>query len=289
MRAGHTIALLLLASLLASPSTGLAAPPGSTHEISLRLTVEEHAREGDTREASRVRRVALLELARERLMRRVEAARIKDTKLTVVGDQLHITLRTRETRQWAASLLLAPGELGVHPLMPQGKLWSQLAAQLPAGVELRQPDDSMDPEDAYLWSTQSSLLERVAKRTALSQIALGVSPDADGGWRLLAYGPALATHQHVTRVSPESTSVSGEPFVSLGLAYKASADTPLAVVLDGEIIALTRASAEREGLQLACPVPGDIAAQRACVQLMAGRLGAHLPITLKLVSGALDD
>ncbi|MBA2665377.1 MAG: hypothetical protein H0U74_24020 [Bradymonadaceae bacterium] len=286
----------LLASLggvllpAASAQAQAQSKPRSSNEVVLKLLIPRP--EGANAEIRRLKHTEMARMASERIERRLSHAGVKDFRVEVEPHGiLRVTAHSSMDSDTIAGIVIPRGQMELRPLVATGSDWTSIADAIPSDIELRQDIDSLDAQNAYLWSNRREVLESFVNRISLGEAQVFVYPD-EGGWRSLTLGPSLANHNDLQQVHRKTTP-SGVPFVLLELrddvahrmrqSLQISESSHLAVVLDGEIVATLRFSAERisSHLELSCPPHlRNSRAQNTWVTQVAGRLAAPIPIVL---------
>lgn len=238
-------------------------------------------------EARRLKRKQLAQTVAKRIKRRLFAAGVKSAtvKPGLHGEIAINVIGKKYTKSWLESIVVPPGQLGIHPRVDAGDWWKDLTSDLPKGVRLRQPR-GQDASQAYLWSTDDKVLRGYLKRITLPDVRLGVLPHKKG-WRSVVYKAPVLNEAYLNQASAV-TSKTGRPFVAL--TFKNKAQTVWAkqtakqyvVVLDGEVLSSMGKPSATTNLQLKLMCPGIqlIKAQRTCVRQITGRLAAPIPIRL---------
>lgn len=313
--------VLLTALLSLSPAAGALGGAGTAHaqqrgqrgaEKIVKLRILETKSPDSTPEAAKnpsadrfaaQKRAALTQLTARHIRTRLKAAEIKDFSVTRSGlSTILVRVRGHVAREVITGIVVPRGQLELRPVQPAGAYWLRASAALPAGVQLRQEQGSLDADQAYLWSADAQTLRdalQVLEASAGPGIAapggalkFAIYPD-DAGWRSLALSSPIATHRDVASASIRQGKT-GEPFVQLlfqndlGHAFQAntavSADaSSWAVLLDGEVVSLLSSRAQNLGNSLNIKAPAPLrtrSARQAWAQQVAGRLAAHIPVAL---------
>ncbi|RDV36568.1 hypothetical protein DV096_19135 [Bradymonadaceae bacterium TMQ3] len=288
------IALLGTTALLAGPSaTSAEAQRVQRHSdrtVRLTLVVESpdiEAEPDDTRR-TRARRL-LAEEASKRILTRLKAIGVKDPR-AIVTPQNHIQVVAPGalSAQVVRGALLAPGKLEIRPVAERSPHWTELAGQLPEGVEIRQNPGQVSPDRVHLWSADFATLHRFTRRLALGETRVEVFPTREG-WRTLDLGEVLATEENLAS-SELRSSPAGIPFVQIELepgsaetlrgAASSHTSTTLAVMLDGEVVSLIHRTG---GQALEIPCPDHLRShqsRQAWAAQVAGRLATPIPLTI---------
>jgi hypothetical protein len=228
--------------------------------------------------------------AAKRIRKRLRAAELKHWDVVTSGrNQIRVNVYSEYDKRRLASILVPAGEMSIRPVLLVGDAWTDQLGKLPEGVELRQPEESMRAEAAFLWSRSRRTLDQAIKAAPLPGVDVGVYP-YKGGWRTMAMGAPVATHRSVQAVSIEYGS-SGDAYVRLNLdaagapekSKRYGSGAQWALVLDGEIVRSWRATGETLETAINLRPPrhlGSKTAQAFWSQQVAGRLGAHIPVPL---------
>ena len=185
--------------------------------------------------------------------------------------------------------MTAPGKVEVRRTTPSKPDWLGFARELPEGIEIR---GDLPP---YLWSAKRGTLSQFLARVSLPDGALLVFPD-DNGFRSVSLGATVATERQIKGVKARQSSTGGS-FVSVDFetavgaslaAAHVSEVEPVAIVLDGELVAFVPAKSflEHSPIRLSVPdgaVPNNRAQRDLWVRQVAGRLAAPLPIAIAVL------
>lgn len=295
-RFATTLALLIFAALL-WPATVFAADPS----VKLDLVVPPETMKADTTsgEMSGDTLKEITNEAAERIRKRLKAAEIKHWDVVTSGpNQIRVNVYSSYSRGQLASMLVPAGAMSIRPTIPVGDRWTELLSNLPEGVELRQPGDSMKAEAAFLWSRSRRTLESAIESVALPGLEVATYP-YKGGWRTVAMGSPVATHRSVQSISIERGG-SGDAYIRLNLDAAAAPEqsarrgvgSQWAMVLDGEIVRLWRESGQRLDTSINIRPPSHLNSRDAkarWAQQVAGRLAAHIPVPLVEVEDVDED
>ncbi|MGM0555187.1 MAG: hypothetical protein ACQEVA_02310 [Myxococcota bacterium] len=279
-------ALLLLAFLW--PVSAAAGDPSVTLELVVPPEKAEASVEGENFPDDTLKEITTE--AAERIRKRLRAAEIKHWDVVTSGrNQIRISVYSPFARGRLASILVPAGEMSIHPVLYVGDKWTEQLSRLPEGVELRQPDDSMRAEAAFLWSRSRRTLNKAIAAVPLPGVEVNVYP-YEGGWRTVAMGSSVATHRSIQSVSIEHGN-SGDSYVRLNLdaagapeeSTRYGSGSQWALVLDGEIVRSWHATGETLETTINLRPPrhlGSKDAQSFWSQQVAGRLAAHIPVPL---------
>ena len=281
-------AAVLLAGLIAGVGPALSAGPSGT--ISMRVDVPApQGTEGGVQEKARDevgRRVT------KRLRDRMDAAGVKFSTVERLEDgTLKITVNADLGRPLLEGIVVPAGDFALSPILKVGDRWASKSGEMPDGIELRQREESMDPRDAFLWSSSRSALEAFIEAVELPGSRVLTFAHA-GGWRTVTLGEPVVTHEQLATSRIRSVRT-GAPYVSLELSsdgqrrfrsHRAGAATEgsFAAVLDGEVVAMVDRTALTEGtLNLTAPdqIDGTTALANWARQV-AGRLAAPIPVAV---------
>lgn len=228
--------------------------------------------------------------ASERIRKRMRATEIKHWDVVTEGrNQIRVSVYSPYSRGRLASILVPAGEMSIRPMLAVGDKWTELLGRLPEGVELRQPEDSMRADAAFLWSRSRRTLNKAIEAAPLPGLTVGAYP-YKSGWRTVALGEAVATHRSVQSASIERSG-SGDSYVRLHLdgagAPESSArqgdGSSWALMLDGEIVRTWQESSETLDPSINIRPPRHLTSKQARAawsQTVAGRLAAHIPVRL---------
>lgn len=289
-RSSFFILALVCLSSLALPSPAWAAQPVTVKVMAPTPVLDT----SDSAQVSPIKGNAALQLQQqigkilvERLKRRLEAAGVKDVRLsTTAGATITVTVYGDYTKDWLYGVIVPVGRFGLHPIGSVGTMWQELEGELPKTIMLRE-QSAAQGDEPYLWSKDRAALEAFIKRVALPKITIAVAPD-QGGWRTVALGPALLNESLIKEVTLKKTS-QGTPFGLLLLHERAKSiwkdrdeDERFALVLDGEVLSVIRkpAVSTQAQLQVMCATFAEPKAQERCVSQIVGRLAAPLPTPL---------
>lgn len=299
------VLIILLTTFAGAASLTLALPEAQAQartlqEVSLKLVVAnpEPPATAGTSQNAQTTEAADSQEARARALRHAEITRITarsiEKRLTAAGVKqftvqpqrhgtIHITAHTSIERDALTALVTAPGNLEIRPILQSGDDWTSIASALPRGIELHQDAEHFDPQYAYLWSAQHSTLSAFLRQLAVPSTLFTVYP-TDGGWRSLSLGEPVSTQQNLARTTSKATPA-GIPFITLEFhnAFPRERGRDLAFVLDGEVITIIRSANERATARMELPTPAHLQsrdAQIAWAAQIAGRLAAHLPLTV---------
>jgi len=275
-----TVAALLLSLLSSAPAT--AGPEGVT-----KMRVDVPGPEGVEPSLRSETREKISERVVEHVRQRMRAAGVKFSTVAAVDPStVEVGVEAEYGRELLRGLALAPGRLRVRVVRHVGSEWQERATELPEGVEIRQEGSEIDPDRAFLWSSEHSVLVDVLGDVSFDDI--DVYPySTERGWRSYALGRVVVTEAEVEGTSIERMPT-GPPYVAVELSSEGRKEFrrvtkrlggPLAVVLDGEIVGFLEPSSLTEGsLHLSAPdqVAGDDALTEWARQV-AGRLAAPLP------------
>lgn len=288
------VALLGTSALLAGPMASSAEAqrvqrsPDRTVRLTLVVESPEIEAEPDENQRTRARRL-LAEEASERIITRLKAIGVKDPRAIVTPqNRIQVVAPGALSAQVVRGALLAPGKLEIRPVNEHSPHWTELAGQLPAGVEIRQNPGQVSPDRVHLWSADFTTLHRFTRRLALGETRVEVFPTRDG-WRTLDLGEVLATEDDLAS-SDLRSSPAGIPFVQIELeagsaekirsATASSASPMLAVMIDGEVVSLIRRTGS-QALEIPCPDHlRSHQSRQAWAAQVAGRLATPIPLTI---------
>jgi len=191
---------------------------------------------------SKDRKSRMADIAKERLLSRLDTARVNDAVVKVLpsGD-LAVEFRAKETLDWYRGLLLSPGNVEVRPVYTYGFNWMSLASDLPTSVEFR----GENPQPDFLWSNDRTALEETIKRIKTPEFVFAVGPDT-AGWRSYTLGQAVGGSAELKKVKVRKSS-GGMAYVTLSIstsvvdrlaASELSEVQDWAIVLDGEVVSV---------------------------------------------------
>lgn len=284
-----SLALLLVLDL----PTAQAQVEGKRVEFSLTVDRVNNADNSDEDPELRVRRQREIN---EEVIRRIE------TRLEAMGLHSHnvrtgdnrlirVTVYGRHSEAAIKSAIIPPGRLEIRPVLVDGSPWLNVAAELPPEVDLIPEPGSFRTDRLFLFSHSARHLREAIATLGSEDTQFEVFPHEDG-WRTLHLGSVAATERDISDVSI-SRNPSGIPFVSVTLSSNAAQDVRadaaagqvrhLAIIVDGEVVALHRFSDRRFSETLDIDPPRHLSSTTARNQWamqVAGRLAAPLPIRL---------
>ncbi len=278
----------LVALLLVLVLAGVALPAFAGGRVVYRLALQPppEVLAADSKAAKN----SFADIATERLRKRFEAASVKEFEFRMsTPNTLVIETGWNHERGWLEALMTAPGKVEIRRVTPEKPNWLTLAAQIPAGVELRGDDPP------YLWSAQRSALAAFLARITLPNGRLTVFPDP-GGFRSVSLGEIVATERQIKAVQALRSST-GTSFISIDFetavgaslaALHVSEVEQVAIMLDGELVAFVPAKSflEHSPVRVSVPegaVPDDRVQHDLWIRQVAGRLAAPLPIAIAVL------
>lgn len=289
-----TIIALFLFTTLAGAATLTCFTPiahAQIHQlkdVSIKLVVTNPEKDspGDSNtldaKARRLKHAEITRLTAKTVEKRLTAAGVKKFQVEskphgVILVQAHSTME----RDALSALITSRGQLDIRPVMQSGNDWQSIVSALPAGIELRQDIESLDAQNAYLWSATHSTLNVFLSQISVPATLFAVYP-SDGGWRSLTLGEPVTTQNNLAQAQTKTTP-SGVPFISLEFhqAFIRSQNQDMALVLDGEVITIISAKHERAISRIELASPPYLQsrnAQTAWVTQVSGRLAAYLPL-----------
>lgn len=286
--------LTLLVALSASATaTALPPKPTQTHDLTVLISDRPKRADGVSDDAWRQELAQVdLEVAR-RLNRRLQVAGARDVnaKPSKIG-VIRVSARTAHDRGWAEAILSGKGELEIRQVLDQGPLWDELASELPVTAKL----ESDDPDHTYLWSEDRDELITISQRIAMPGRTFHVVPRG-GGWRLLWLGEVILSNKHIAKTSREQSNT-GVSFAQVALNSQGDRawsnverGAQFAVIVDQEAVATVRSpvvTGAPASLAITCNGSWVAKSQQAtCVDIVASRLAAPVPLTLTLYNKAV--
>ncbi len=229
----------------------------------------------------------------ERIRARFEAAEVKYARVHIEDGILTVKVGGDVTSRLAAGIAFPPGEAELRPVVHVGGQWQEQLTDVPETVDLRQGDQLLDRNDAYLWSPERALLQSFVDDVSLSGAEAFVYVGEDG-WRTMSLGPPALTTSDLRESRIEFVQ-NGRPYVALKLTQtgrqelerRSEADhRRWALVVDGEIVTVLKHLKFTEGaLLVSTPkhLSSDDASLRWARQV-AGRLMAPIPVPLAELS-----
>ena len=289
----YLLALLTCTLLFAPTAPTQAASPGDLQDHILLLAVDQSVlASNDKKLSERAHQLALRELSEEvanRMERRLMAAGIRSQASALPRGRVKLTARTRKPRHWVEGIIAGGGAMEIRPDIDQTFIWSGLGGILPGDIELKETT-----RGTIAWSAERDPLANFASKLTLAQGELYIVPDADGGWRTLLLGKAVLTHKDLASAKSAQSSI-GLPFIQLTFGSSGAASwnaipraTPMAMVLDGEVITTFQTPNTRSQAQLSLQcsdiwVPAN--KQDECVEVVVGRLAAPIPMKVTIMTG----
>lgn len=237
--------------------------------------------------------------AAERIRQRMRAAEIKHWDVVTSGrNHIRVSVYGRYSRGRLASILVPTGDMSIRPVLSVGDEWTERIARVPDGVELRQPDESMRADAAFLWSRSRRVLREVVQDVPLPGVDVDVYP-YKGGWRTVALGTVVATHKSVRKASIERGG-GGDAYVRLQLdatsaperTNRHSVGSRWALVLDGEVVRVWQEASDTLDTAINLRPPSHLGSKEARLiwsQQVAGRLAAYIPVPLVEVEDVDQD
>jgi preprotein translocase subunit SecD len=271
---------------------GFATSAGAVEsEEVVELRIDVPSADSDNPDVRRQSRKKIAERVIERIRERLNAAQVKYTNVHIVdGGTVVVESDPDFDRQLLEALIFPPGNFALRPVVPSGRRWTDLTAEMPAGVELRAGDDPLDSDSAYAWSRSRRTLQSFVDEVSMPEGEVAVYP-AEGGWRTVTLGEAIVTDANVSETEIRRVQT-GSPFVSVSLSSGGDIgpsdgpaerrDRRLAVVLDGEVVALLKENA-LAGQTLSISAPDHMSGANATMRWarqVAGRLAATMPVSL---------
>lgn len=286
--AAMTALCVALGALAASTSLARGADKKAA-KLAVLVPVPESSGEGGE-EYERARLEQRTELAAKRVRKRLETARVKHFSVEIDKPHtLRISAHGGISEGLLAGIVVPQGHFELRPVERIGQKWTRSTNALPEGVELRQIEGSVSPNDAYLWSASRRSLHRAMASASFDGVELFSYPAANG-WRTLALGESVADHGDIGEASIQEGKT-GEPYVRLQFDKAISTvhvshrkRRQWAAVLDGEVVATFTRDDESFSGNLNLTAPDHLnsePARRAWAQQVAGRLAA--PIAVQIV------
>lgn len=285
--------MLLACTLLLAPSgTTQAASPGDLQDHTLLLAVDQSVIGKNEKISERAHQLALRELTEEvadRMERRLLAAGIRSQASALPRGRVKLTARTHKPRHWIEGIIAGSGAMELRPDIDQTFIWSGLGGIMPNGIELKETS-----RGTIAWSAEREPLAKFAGKLTLAQGELFIVPDSNGGWRTLLLGKAILTHKDLASAKRAQSNI-GLPFIQLTFGSSGTASwnaipraTPMAMILDGEVITTFQTPNTRSQAQLSLQcsdiwVPAN--KQDECVEVVVGRLAAPIPMKVTIMTG----
>lgn len=284
----HLATFCIIAGLLAGFATSAGAVE-SEEVVELRIDVP--SAESDNPDVRRASRKKIAERVVDRIRKRLEAAQVKYTNVHIVdGGTVIVESDPDFDRRLLEALIFPTGEFALRPVIPNGRRWTDLTGEMPAGVELRAGEDPLDSDSAYAWSRSRRTLQSFADEVSIPDGEVDVYP-AEGGWRTVTLGESIVTDADITETEIRRVQT-GSPFVSVSLSSGGdmapssgpteSRERRLAAVVDGEVVALMKPNA-LAGQTLSISAPDHLSGAKASMRWarqVAGRLAATMPVAL---------
>ena len=293
-------AILFAAVALIALAWPMTAAAGGD-EVSLTLTIPPE--KVDSEQAEEAFSADTLEEitseAADRIRKRMRAAEIKHWDVVTSGrNRIRINVYSRYSRARLASILVPSGEMAIRPVLSVGGEWTERISKVPEGVELRQPEESMRADAAFLWSRSRRALRKVVQDVPLPGVDVEVYP-YKGGWRTVALGTPVATHKSVRSASIERGG-GGEAYIRLQLDATAapertnrhSVGSRWALVLDGEVVRVWQEASDTLDTAINLRPPRHLGSKESKLiwsQQVAGRLAAYIPVPLVEVEDVDQD
>ncbi len=287
------IAIILFTTLAGAATLTLATPTAQAQirglkEVSIKLvvtnpeTISSDSEKTVDSKARRLKHAEITRLTAQTIEKRLTAAGVKKFQVDskphgVILVNAHSTME----RDALSALITSRGQFEIRPVLQSGNDWQSISSALPTGIELHQDIESLDAQNAYLWSANHNTLNAFLSQISSPGSMFTVYP-SDGGWRSLTLGEPLTTQSNLAQARTKTTP-SGVPFISLEFhqPFVRSENQDMALVLDGEVISTISAKHERAISRLELPSPPYLQnreAQTAWGTQVSGRLAAYLPL-----------
>lgn len=277
---------LCAAGLTAGAREARGAEPAGKAKVKLVVGEPDSSKEQGDADFERKKLEEVTDIVAKRVRKRLETAAIKQFTVTVdKPSTVHVSALGGVSHALLAGIVVPQGDFELRPAMPIGAHWTRHAGELPEGVEIHQEKGSFSAAEAYLWSQSRRTLTKAVEAVAPEGYLVKTYP-ADDGWRTLALGEPVATHDDVARARIRQGKM-GERYVRVMFAHDVVAELPhrirrtWAVVLDGEVVSAFGRADEDFGSAMSITAPDNLTspeARRAWAQQVAGRLAAHISV-----------
>lgn len=280
--------VVVAAALTVGVGAAYASTPGNNVEFT--LTVESSSADDEERLNSRARQNVAKEVV-SRIERRLEAIDIRHFAVEATGSDVQVRVYGNHDIDAIKSALIPAGMLEIRPVLVDSNPWLSVAPQLPEGVQFYHEPGSIRPDSFFLFAPSPQLLYQSMDLVSSEDHHIEVFPHGEG-WRTLHLGEVAATHNDVADVKIDRNR-SGASFVSLTLTgegaqqirsqARAAGANQLAVIVDGEVVALKHFNERRfsESVTLDAPEHLESRQMRSLwATQVGGRLAAPIPVRI---------
>jgi hypothetical protein len=234
----------------------------------------------------------ILDQLTRRARMRLGAADLIDFSVSRTEGGIEIIVRDGLSRHYVESLVVPQGKMVIARTIPLGEHWTKHSGKLSDSIEIRQPETSLDPEDAYLWSRSYKKLQNFTNDKANeSGVSVNFYP-IEGGWRTVGYGSPVATQNDLVDAEYHQTGDS-DPYVEIDLDTGIKGATnrlgenfaKWVIIVDGGVVAFSGSVSTKTKSRLTLSPPDQIAGEEArtkWARQIAARLKAPYPFDLKV-------
>ncbi len=261
--------------------------------VEFTVTVDSASDAGD--EDSELRVLRQRERTKEvisRIEHRLDAIGIPSHRVRAVDEvRIRVTVYGDHDARAIKSTVIPSGSLEIRPVMVDGSHWIEIAAELPEGVELRPEPGAFRTDRLFLFSHSAQALRRAINMVDRPDSSIKIFPHNDG-WRAVELAAPAATERDIENSSLKRTPA-GIPYVRAILSSDAAQTVRsaaaghdsrhLAIVLDGEVVALQRFSRRNFSESLDIDPPAHLRSSTARTNWsyqVGGRLAAAIPLRL---------
>ena len=291
---GAPVSFALLAMIMMfvvfDSSPAQAQTEGNRAEFEVTID-DRHAGDGDGDLRSRQTAKIAEEVVR-RIGKRLDAAGVKSHDVDFDDDRnITVTAYGNHSTPIIKGAVIPSGHLEVRPVLVNDSPWMSLSSELPEDVELKGEPGIFRTDRLYLFAHSASLLDQTLSNYAPEGMDFEIFPH-DDGWRSLRLGPTAATESEVQKARLASNPT-GLPYVSISLSARAAQSIRsiasaeqvryLAIILDGEVVALQSFSERNFSETLIVDPPAHLQSTEARDQWatqVAGRLATPIPVQL---------
>lgn len=278
----RTVVLLLTVGAALFATNGFSQTPNVNLKVQLPPTIQK----SDATEKE------ILDQLTRRARMRLGAADLIDFSVSRTKGGIDVIVRDNLSRHYVESLVVPRGKMVIARTIPLGGHWTKRSGKLPDSIEIRQPETSLDPEDAYLWSRSYKTLKDFTDNKANKPgVSVNFYP-TEGGWRTVGYGSPVATQDDLVDAEYHQTA-DGEPYVEIDLDSGIKGATnrlgenfaKWVITVDGGVVAFSGSVSTQAKSRLTLSPPEQIAGDEArekWARQIAARLKAPYPFDLKV-------
>ena len=275
------------ALLVVAPSAAEASTQGQRVEFTVTANTDDDI-------SSRARE-KVAERVVEQIKQRLDAMELKHYQVEPIGgSNVEVIVYGDHSPEVIKGGIVPQGELQFRPVLVDSAPWLEVAPQLPEGVEFYHEPGSMRPDSFFLFSTSPAVLREAVELVPDGEGSIELFPHEDG-WRTLNLGEVVATEDDISSAQVQRNRA-GASFVNAELSADAVqrvrsksseyAASQLAVVLDGEVVAVMYFSEDSFGERLTVDPPGHLGSPDARAQWamqVGGRMAASMPVQLGIL------